>query len=426
MRRRIAVGTMVAALVAICLFGVPLAVAATRYFTATERAELERAAEAYALDVSADVLRNRTPDPSATGEDPTELAVYRASGSLLTGSGPAALDGADRDVRPNEVRAADDPENLVAIIPITEDGAVVGLVRAATPRTELYQRTAAVWAAMAGLAAVALLSAYLVARRQSRRLARPLETLSATAARLGDGDLTARTGRSGIAEIDSVGETLDATAARLDDLLARERAFTADASHQLRTPLAAMRLQIELAIEDPDSDPRAVVEANLDALDRLDRTVTDLLALARDTPPVRDAAAARIQLSEIEREWAPVLRRCGREFTMTVEPGIADRQVSEAVLRQVLSVLLDNAARHGSGAVTVVARDAGGALAVDVGDEGPGIADGADVFRRRSPAAQGAGIGLALARRLAEAEGGRLRVKQPKPAVFTVLLPLQG
>ncbi len=416
---------MLAALVAICLFGVPLAVAATRYFTATERAELERAAEGYALEVSADVLRNRAPDPSAAGEDPTELAVYRASGSLLAGSGPAALDPADRDVRPDEVRAADDPDNLVAIIPIAEDGTVVGLVRAATPRTELFQRTVAVWAGMAGLAAVALLSAYLVARRQSRRLARPLESLSEAATRLGDGDLTARAGRSGIAEIDSVGESLDSTAARLDDLLARERAFTADASHQLRTPLAAMRLQIEVALEDPDSNGREAAEANLRALDRLDRTVTDLLALARDTPPVRDAAAAHLQLSEIEREWTPVLRRRGRELTVTVERGVADSPVSEAVLRQVLSVLLDNAARHGSGAVTVVARDAGGAFAVDVGDEGPGIPAGADIFRRRSPGARGTGIGLALARRLAEAEGGRLRVKQPIPAIFTLLLPLR-
>ncbi|WP_275295165.1 HAMP domain-containing sensor histidine kinase [Amycolatopsis sp. La24] len=426
MRRRIAVGTVLAALVAICLFGVPLAVAATRYFAATERAEVERAADAYAVDVSADVLRRRTPSPPADGEDPTELAVYRTSGELLAGAGPAVLDARDRAVAADEVRAADDPENLVVIVPISEDGAVAALVRAATPRTELYQRTAAVWAGMAGLAVVALLSAYLVARRQSRRLAQPLESLSATAARLGEGELTARTVRSGISEIDSVGESLDSTAGRLDDLLARERAFTADASHQLRTPLAAMRLQMELALEDPRSDLRATVETSLESLSRLDRTVTDLLALARDTPPVRDAAVARLQLAEIAREWTPVLARLGRDLTLSVEPAIAETRLSGSVLRQVLSVLLDNAARHGSGTVAVVARDAGGVLAVDVGDEGPGLPDGVDVFRRRAAGARGTGIGLALARRLAEVEGGRLRVNRPRPAVFTLLLPVQA
>jgi len=89
--------------------------------------------------------------------------------------------------------------------------------------------------------------------------------------------------------------------------------------------------------------------------------------------------------------------------------------------------LLDNAAVHGRGAVTVSVRDAAGALAVDVADEGPGIevAD-AELFVRRSSRAAGHGIGLALARSLAEAEGGRLRLTRPSPPTFTLLLPVQA
>jgi signal transduction histidine kinase len=86
-------------------------------------------------------------------------------------------------------------------------------------------------------------------------------------------------------------------------------------------------------------------------------------------------------------------------------------------------VLLDNAATHGSGTVTVTARDAAGTLAIDVADEGSGVDSESDPFVRRSPSADGHGIGLALARSLAEAEGGRLRLSKPAPATFTLLLP---
>ena len=86
--------------------------------------------------------------------------------------------------------------------------------------------------------------------------------------------------------------------------------------------------------------------------------------------------------------------------------------------------LLENAAEHGAGTVTLRARPTAGALAVDVADEGPGPAPDGDLFRRRSPTAEGSGIGLALARSLAEAEGGRLVLSRPGPEpCFTVLLP---
>ena len=425
MRRRIVATTLLAALVAIGLFGIPLAVAVSQYYVTAERAELERAADAYALDVSADILRHRAPDRMPATEDPTFVAVYTPAGAQLAGAGPQTLGNADDAVRAGGVVVADTDDELVVVVPISDDGTVVALVRAATARTEVFQHTVLTWLGMAGLAAVALLSAYVVARRQARRLARPLERLSATARDLGDGDFSIRAGRAGIPEIDSVGESLDSTAVRLDDLLARERAFSADASHQLRTPLAGLRLQLEAALEDPETDLREVVLAGIGTTGRLDRTVTDLLALARDTPPVRDAAAVGEELAAIEQEWAPAFAGRGRALVLTVEPAVADARLSGPVLRQIMTVLLDNAARHGGGTVTITVRDAGGALAVDVGDEGEGVESGTDVFSRRSPGAHGTGIGLALARRLAEAEGGRLRLGRLRPAVFTLLLPLE-
>jgi len=96
---------------------------------------------------------------------------------------------------------------------------------------------------------------------------------------------------------------------------------------------------------------------------------------------------------------------------------------SQAAVRQVVDVLLDNAVVHGAGTVTLSLRDAGGAVAIDVADEGPGPADPEEAFRRRGDSAAGHGIGLALARSLAEAEGGRLRLTRPRPPVFSLLLP---
>ncbi|MGH8918176.1 MAG: sensor histidine kinase, partial [Actinomycetes bacterium] len=185
MRRRIVLTTLLAALVAIGLFGIPLAVAVARYYVTAERAELERAADAYALDVSADILRHRTPDRMPETEDPTFVAVYTPAGAQLAGAGPQTLDNAGEAVRAGGVVVADTGDELVVIVPISDDGTVVALVRAATARTEVFQHTVLTWLGMAGLAAVALLSAYVVARRQGRRLARPLEQLSVTARDLG-------------------------------------------------------------------------------------------------------------------------------------------------------------------------------------------------------------------------------------------------
>jgi signal transduction histidine kinase len=105
--------------------------------------------------------------------------------------------------------------------------------------------------------------------------------------------------------------------------------------------------------------------------------------------------------------------------------GAPQPRAAEAALRQILNVLVDNAFTHGKGTVSVTARDAGDALAVDVTDEGTGIEPGHDPFARRSGAGQdGHGIGLPLARSLAEAEGGRLVLGSPAPTCFTLLLPV--
>jgi signal transduction histidine kinase len=256
-----------------------------------------------------------------------------------------------------------------------------------------------------------------------RRLAGPLERSAATARRLGEGDFSVRTQRSGVPEVDAVAVALNLTAQRLDDLVSRERAFSADASHQLRTPLAALRIELEALELRGDASPE--LAAALAQVERLQRTVETLLAVARDVTRHEAAAELPALVEELEARWRGRLAADGRPLRTAVRAHEATTSAAAAVVREILDVLVDNGRSHGAGAVTVVVRDADGSLAIDVGDEGAGFAgDPEAAFARRSAAGDGHGIGLTLARSLAEAEGGRLTVSRPGPEPrLTLLLP---
>ncbi len=428
MRTRIVGLAVLAAVLAIGLFGVPLAAGALKYLLSEERTTLLRTANAAAAAVTADVLRGNLPTDLPDPQGEIRLAVYVDRGLRILGTGPQGGDAMVHRALRGEIRTGDFAGDLVVAVPVTHDSDVIGAVRAATPQSAVYRQVVLVWLGMLGLAVLAIGMVWLVARRQARRLAGPLEELSGAARRLGDGDFSVRTEPVDIPEIDAVGTALNSTAGRLDAMLARERAFSADASHQLRTPLTGLRLRLEAALDRPGQDLRHAITAGIDAADRLEQTIEELLALARDT---RSSNAAPLDvpglLDEIERSWHDRLAAQHRELRVAVDAAAPVSLASTAAVRQVLTVLLDNAATHGSGTVSVAVRNAADALAIDVSDEGTGItAPEPELFTRRSRLADGHGIGLALARSLAEAEGGRLRLTRPAPPTFTLLVPAQG
>jgi signal transduction histidine kinase len=206
----------------------------------------------------------------------------------------------------------------------------------------------------------------------------------------------------------------------------RQREFTANVSHQLRTPLTAMRLRLdELAtLEDPEA-ARAELEATLRVADRLERTVTDLLALARagDLGTPRD-----VDLAQLAREhaasWRRVFARAGRPLRVIAEPSLPAR-VSPGGVAQALDVLLENALAHGAGATRLEAGVRDGRYRIAVTDEGAGVPPAleARIFERDVSTAGSTGIGLPLARALVEADGGRLVLARPRPARFEILIP---
>lgn len=429
-RTRIIGVALLASVLAICLFGVPLGVAVFQFAMQHERGHLVQVASDVAIAVSEDVDDHdpiERDDLQFLGDDGEDIdaAVYGADGRRLAGTAPGEESGVVHRALDGDVAAGAADGVLVAAVPVTHSDEVIGAVLVATPRSAVLGQVALIWAAMAGLAALAVTIAWLVGRRQARRLARPLEDLENSARRLGDGDFSVRSRKGGIEEIDSVGTALDTTAARLDDLLARERAFSTDASHQLRTPLAGLRLRLEAALEQPDQDPRPAIAASLADADRLQGIIDELLTLARagqagQTGPI-DLGAL---LGELSPEWGARLALHGRDLDVSNDYDAPVACASAAAVRQVLGVLVDNAVTHGRGTVTVSVREAAGAVAIDVSDEGSGVPEPESLlFSRQADRRDGHGIGLALARRLAEAEQGRLELTRPSPPVFTLLLP---
>jgi signal transduction histidine kinase len=427
MRRRIVAVALAASMLAITVFGVPLAAAVAAYTIKYGEGELERDADTVALAVAADLFDGHPVGRLPETSEAAAISVYGMAGTRLAGDGPNPGGLFVSDSLEGHTHAGEDADELVVTIPVTHDGDVIGVVRAARPLTSVHRQIGLLWLAMAGLGVAAILVVALLARHQARRLARPLEEIADVARAMGEGEFSLRNPHARVAEIDAVGSALNLAAERLDDMLARERSFSADASHQLRTPLAGLRLRLEAALDRPDQDLDATLRGAVRDTERLERTISELLTLARDRGDVHSPLRLDLSglLQELELAWSPRLALEGRAFRVVEEEAPqAPAAASTAAVRQLLNVLVDNATVHGEGTVAVTVRETAGALAIDVSDDGSPITLTDDaLFNRLGQSADGHGIGLSLARRLAEAEGGRLRLSCAAPPTFTLLLP---
>jgi signal transduction histidine kinase len=280
--------------------------------------------------------------------------------------------------------------------------------------------------------AAALLAGYLV----SARAAAPLRRFAATATEIDAGDLSPRilADTSSAAELRTLADSFNLMLDRLEDAFARQRGFVSDASHELRSPLTAIRGQIEVLAREPEPDAAAVkrVEAvALTELGRVERLVEQMLALARldeGVGPVHhevDAAFLREAVAAAPGSATPGRVASGR---IDLDPDMVARVVRN---------LVENARRHAGpeGTVTVASIADGGRLRVDVDDDGPGIAAGErerifDRFHRsdaaRARSSGGAGLGLAIARSIVEAHGGRIWAEESPLGGARVSFELPG
>jgi signal transduction histidine kinase len=283
-------------------------------------------------------------------------------------------------------------------------------------------------ALIAGLAGLAMAVAVALAMIQARRLSRPLQELAGAADRLGSGDASPLGNRYGIPELDRVAEGLDGSAQRISELLAAEREFAADASHQLRTPLTALSMRLEEILAAADQ-PDVVHEEGTAALlqaERLTEVVNQLLGRAHRSPARRPA---RVSVDDVVAqqvvEWDPAFRRRNRKLEVTGEKNLT-AHVTPGTLSQLIATLLDNALVHGAGTVGIRTSLTPKSVVIEVRDSGRGVR--ADlvpqIFERNvSGTPGGTGLGLALARSIAVAEGGQVVLVRPRPAVFAIFLP---
>lgn len=421
MRRRLVWAIAGVAIAAIALFAVPLGIALQQTYRDRDLVRLQRdtLAATRGIDLGA------AADPIELPSSSDTLAVYSRSGDRLSGQGPGRAPVVVRKaIASGQPADATEDGRLVVAVPLTSDERVTGAVRAARSDASVERQALKAWLVIALIAATLVAAAAIAAAVLARRLAQPLERLAVDAGALGRGDFTARTSRSSIPEVDQVGTALDTTAGRLGDMIRRERQFSADASHQLRTPLAALRLDVEALILRNGATPE--LASALAQVDRLETTITTLLAVARDAPrAANETADVTAILREVAAAWHGRLAADARPLRVLDDDGAA-AAASPAVIREILEILMTNAHAHGSGAVTIGVRHLGGALAIDVGDEGAGFPGDPELsFSRRGEHASDHGIGLSLARALAEGEGGAVRATRAAPhPVVTVLLPL--
>ncbi|MER7667703.1 ATP-binding protein [Kitasatospora sp. NPDC096128] len=276
------------------------------------------------------------------------------------------------------------------------------------------------------VALLAVQAAVALAVWQAKRLARPLTDLAETAERLGSGDPRPRDRRYGVPELDRIAEVLDTSAERIARMLTAERRLAADASHQLRTPLTALSMRLEeitALAEEPETVKEEATIA-LQQVERLTDVVQRLLTTQRDP---RSPTAVAFDLDEVIKqqveEWGPTLREQGRVLSLEGLHGVT-AVGTPGTVAQVLATLIENSLMHGAGTITLRVRPSGTSAVVEVQDQGAGVpADlGNRVFERAVSGRNSTGIGLAVARDLAEADGGRLELLSLKPAVFALFL----
>ena len=280
-------------------------------------------------------------------------------------------------------------------------------------RGPVDQRVRDAWNVIAALGVAIALLAALAALLEARHLSRPLDRLARTAAQLGAGEAGVVAPRSGLVEVDAIADALEDSGKRVAELMSAERQFSANASHQLRSPLTAIAISLELIADSPDPVARREATEALTQVAGLDDRINELLKLARTG---RVAAQTRTDVAAlIGRHVDTIAAQFSRGRKLTfVAPPTVEADITASALTQSVEILLDNALVHGTGDVEVrVSVDGDSAIEVAISDEGRLVETSQHDHR-------GHGLGLILAMNLLRADGGRVELVSTDPTTFVI------
>jgi signal transduction histidine kinase len=408
------VSVAVTSMVAIA-FLIPLAVivrdvARDRAFTS---AELAGAAIEPVLSITTDRTTLQRAIVSTPAGASGKLTVYLAAAPPAAGGTPVGApqraSAADLRMATAAARSfiAPVPGGYAVLQPVALGGGRLAITEVYVPAADVSRGVTASWAAMTGVALALITVSVIVADRLATRVTRPSRELAAAAALLGDGDLSARSTARGPAELAAAGNAFNMMADRLSRLIMAERVMSADLPHRLRTPLTALRMNAAAL------GPGRAAEDTRIAIDRLEQQVDLIIRAARrpepDEPANCDAAKVLVDRFGF---WSALAEDQDRRCYLTGADQPVPVPVPRSDLVAAADALIGNIFKHTAEGTefAVTLHDGQGIVLILFADAGPGIADPDAALRRGSSGAGSTGLGLDIARRVAESTGGGLKI----------------
>ncbi|MDX6340637.1 MAG: hypothetical protein QOH87_775 [Trebonia sp.] len=448
MTRRVAAALLALTLAILVAAVVPLALGAIAHERDSFVQDTARTAASISGIAEARLGDHVTDDPALTAALVTaarqgdELLLLNSRGSVVVSQGvphdPAWRQLVAQSTLQNDPNTELTSSRVIAVQTVWDDGKLsgtaIGTVVLERPTGPLNQNIANLWLYLVGLSGAAVAAAVLIAIYFARWVSRPLARLDTAARKIADGNLAvrAKTGY-GPPELRRMAATFNMMAGRLEALVHGHRAMLADASHQLRTPLTALRLRLDLLAADSAPAAAAELAGAQEEIARLSRLVDGLLATARAEAVTEQLEQIDVMdtVSERVAAWQPVADGNGvkllAEAPSAPAPLVA---LGAGHLEQILDNVIDNAIEAigddgGTVRVSVARSDTGTMLTV--ADDGPGMTphERSRAFLRYTTGSQnGTGLGLAIVHRLVTANGGTIRLADTPGGGLTVELEL--
>lgn len=442
MRRRLLLSYIVFTVVVVVALAIPLGLSDAHRLRSRAIAELEAQASSTASLLVEDVEHNSAAQLASTvssyaNRSGSSLAVVETTGQVIAsdsavaraaaGSLAAPIAAAQRGSLVSGTASVPSGEVIYVAAPLSRERHETGAVLVTTPTTSLDREIGKDTAELIAVSLAVIVASGLVGLVLARSLTTPLRRIEAAVAELGAGQLKARAPEaSGPAELRALARTVNSMAERLETLIESQHGFVADASHQLRSPLTALRLRLENLDPGADMSIRADIDAAVNEAGRLSQLVEGLLALARAEEAGEDRVSFDVAdlLAERQAAWAPLAEEKGIDLVAEAADGDGRRRALAVpgAVEQVVDNLLANAIDVSpEGARVVMSAVSNGRwVELHVADEGPGLSadDRAHAFDRfwrgRSASSEGSGLGLAIALRLARRCGGGIELR-PRP-----------